>query len=153
MSCRTGHCSGSPCSTRMPNLSVCLQLWMFSGFSCLPKTESYESHHLTGLRVFSPPFFSVNTFSLSLVFSLSRFPHKIISCNLDSPTRFFCIFPFQQSDSIFINLSYNVNHNFMGMYHSILMDSWLKLMNSFVLMGEIGLELPEISGIKLLIKE
>ena len=129
MSCRTGLCSGSPCSTRTPNLSVCLQLRMFSGFSCLPKTGSYESHHLTGLRVFSSAFLS-QYLSLSLIFFLSGFSHDIISCNFDSPERFFYIFSFQQSASIFIHLFYNVNHGLMEMHHSIFVDSWSYLTSS-----------------------
>ena len=40
----------------------CLQFRMFSGFSHPPKTRTYESHHLTGLQVFSSAFFLVSTF-------------------------------------------------------------------------------------------
>lgn len=108
---------------------------MFSGFNCLPKTESYESHHLAGLWVFSPAFSLSQYLSLSFVFSLSGFSHHIISCDLDKPKRFFYMFPFQWSVSIFINLFYNVDHRLMKIHHSILMDSWFHLMSSFHLGG------------------
>lgn len=129
MSCRTGLCSGSPCSPRTPNSSVCLQLRMSSSFSSLPRMGSYESHHLTGLRVFSSAFLS-QYLSLSLIFFLSGFSHDIISCSCDSPERFFYIFSFQQSAFIFIHLFYDVNHGLMEMHHSSFMDSWSYLLSS-----------------------